>query len=75
MQYTKPQNVWNMTREQMSSMQPGQWVYAGQPADAGMFLGIKPSGTVVVAWLNNIRNHGRNRRAYIRSLRQYAKGS
>ena len=74
MRYTSAQNIWNMTPAQMQTLQPGQWVYAGLPTDSGMFLGIKPSGTVVVAWRNNIANHGRNRVAYIRSLRQYAKG-
>jgi hypothetical protein len=63
-----------MTPDQMAGLQPGQWVFAGEPKDNGMFLGIKPSGTVVVAWRNNIANHGRNRIAYIRSLRQYARG-
>lgn len=74
MRYTPPQNIWNMSETQMRLMQPGQWVYAGSAADKGMFMGVKPSGSVVVAWRNNIANHGRNRLAYIRSLRQYAKG-
>ena len=74
MQYTKPLNIWSMPQQQIHQMQPGQWVYAGNPADRGQFLGVKPSGAVVVAWRNNIANHGKNRLAYIRSLRQYAKG-
>lgn len=74
MQYTKPVDIWSASRGQMMTMQPGQWVYAGNKTDNGMFMGIRPGGTVVVAWRNNIASHGRNRLAYIRSLRQYAKG-
>jgi hypothetical protein len=74
MQYTKPLNIWSMSQQQIHQMQPGQWVYAGNPADRGQFLGVKPSGSVVVAWRNNAANHGKNRLAYIRNLRQYAKG-
>jgi hypothetical protein len=74
MQYTALQDIWSMPQHQINHMQPGQWVYAGNRNDRGQFLGVKPSGTVVVAWLGNMRNHGRNRVAYIRSLRQYAKG-
>jgi hypothetical protein len=49
----------------------GQWVYAGERTRDGIgrFMGVKPSGTIVVAWLGN----GRSRwRSYCQTLRQYA---
>lgn len=73
MRYTPPVNIWDTTVN-LNRLQPGQWVYAGQPEDLGMFLGVRPGGSVVVAWRNNIASHGANRQAYIRSLRQYARG-
>jgi hypothetical protein len=74
MLYTTSQDIWAMTESQMRQMQPGQWVHAGRIEDKGMFLGVKTSGSVVVAWAGNARSHGGNRAAYIKSLRQYAKG-
>lgn len=73
MRYTPPVNIWD-TNVIPRNLQPGQWVYAGNEQDRGMFLGVRNQHTVVVAWLGNIRGHGSNRQAYIRSLRQYAKG-
>jgi len=74
MRYTTSQNIWTMDESQMRQMQPGQWVHAGRIEDKGIFLGVKASGSVVVAWAGNARSHGANRPAYIRSLREYAKG-
>jgi hypothetical protein len=74
MQYTKPVDVWN-SKTDLNKLQAGQWVYAGEPNNTGRFLGVKKSGTVVVAWQGNIFNQGRGRRiAYIQALRQFAKG-
>lgn len=76
MRFQKAVNVWDMTSEQIQALQPGQWVYAGNPQDKGRFLGVKRSGSVVVAWLGNERSQGdrAKRVEYIRTLRQYAKG-
>lgn len=76
MRYQSPVNVWQASPEALAKLQPGQWVYAGEPDSKGRFLGVKPSGSVVVAWLGNERNHGdrAGRLAYVRALRRYAKG-
>lgn len=71
MQFTRPQNVWDMTKEQMRQMQPGQWIYAGNIADKGRFLGVKKNGVVVVAWSGNAK--ARSYYDYVRTLRQFAK--
>jgi len=72
MQYTRPQNIWNMSIDQMRQMQPGQWVFAGHKGDKGQFLGVKKSNSVVVAWHGNAKRQ-RGYIQYIRSLRQFAK--
>lgn len=69
--YTKAINIWSLTSLQRSKLQPGQWVYAGNPSDKGIWLGVKPSGTEVVAWHGNARSHA-SYKAYVRSLRDYA---
>jgi hypothetical protein len=74
MRYTHSPNIWQLTEQQIKHLQPGQWVYAGDPGSKGQFLGVKPSGTVVVAWLGNIRNHRGQCRSYLNKLRQYALG-
>jgi hypothetical protein len=71
-------NIWSTPVELLKHAQPGQWVYAGTRDEnsMGRFLGVKPSGTVVVAWQGNTRNRG-DRAAkldYIRTLRAYARG-
>jgi hypothetical protein len=73
MRYITAPDIWQMNDQQIAAMQPGQWVFAGEPNNRGIYLGTTSRGTVVVAWTGNIANHGRNRLAYIRSLRQYAK--
>jgi hypothetical protein len=52
-------------------IQPGQWVYAGDKSNKGIFLGIKKSGTVVVAWYGNAKN-AKCFREYIKTLHTYA---
>lgn len=72
MKYQKILDVWALTHEQIAKLQPGQWVKAGaSDTQRGVYLGTKPSGTVVVAWYGNAKGH--NYRAYIQTLRAYAR--
>jgi hypothetical protein len=73
MKFTKPINLWTMQDSQIKALQAGQWVYGGQTNNKGRFLGVKPSGTVVVAWQGNT-NMQQSKTAYIRALRDYALG-
>jgi len=70
--FTKAGNIWALSSDQVKALPVGQWVYAGEPDNKGRFLGVKPSGTVVVAWLGNARN-AKNYRAYMRTCRDYAR--
>ena len=49
------------------------WVYTGDRASKGIFLGVKRSGVVVVAWYGNAKSRV-DYRDYLRSLRDYALG-
>lgn len=73
MKYTKAFDIWRLTPVEIRRLQPGQWVFAGERDSRGRYLGIKPSGSVVVGWLGNARNHS-PRKAYYRALRDYALG-
>lgn len=79
MKFQKTVNIWNASQEAIDKLQPGQWVSAGavepDKSNMGRFLGVKASGSVVVAWLGNERNQGSylKRIGYIRTLRLYAK--
>ncbi|AHX01099.1 hypothetical protein M316_0034 [Nitrincola phage 1M3-16] len=73
MKYCKAFNIWEFPEELMCKIQPGQWVYAGNPADKGRWCGIKKSGTKVVAWRGNMQGH-KDKQAYFKSLIRYAKG-
>lgn len=66
-------NIWSVPAELLAKAQPGQWVYVGNPEDRGIFLGVKRSGTIVVAWHGNAKNQS-SYRDYVNTLRQYAKG-
>lgn len=70
MQYQPTFNIWNIPAPLLRYIQPGQHIYAGDPSARGVFLGVKPSGTVVVAW----RGNGKSRE-YISALRDYARGT
>ena len=76
MKFRKALDIWSLYGQYLlPNLQPGQWVYAGEPSSKGRFLGIKPSGTIVVAWHNNAKNHGRGQyKPYVRALRNYALG-
>jgi hypothetical protein len=70
MKFTKTVNIWNLTDAQVKALKPGQWVDGG--GNKGRFWGVKPSGTVVVAWYHNAKNSG-NYNSYNKSLLNYAK--
>lgn len=74
MKYQPTVNIYSLTDAQISALQIGQWVATTDQIinrnERGIYLGTKPSGTVVVAWYGNAK--GNNYRAYIRTLRNYA---
>lgn len=73
MKYQKALNIWTMdSLEARKKLQPGQWVRAGFTGPLGRFYGVKPSGVVVVAWLDNAKK-SKNYFEYCRTLRDYAK--
>lgn len=76
MKFAPSFNIWEVPTDLLKHAQPGQWVYAGDRSNKGRFLGVKQSGTIVVAWLGNIRNQGDHakRLEYVKTLRTYAKG-
>jgi hypothetical protein len=73
MKYQTAFNVWDMPAAFYKHIQVGQWVYAGDKSNKGIFLGIKKSGSVVVAWYGNAKNRS-NYREYLKALHTYAKG-
>lgn len=76
MKFTKAVDIHATPAE---TLQPGQWVFAGTDGGAGSptrgrFLGVKPSGSIVVAWMGNARSHS-SVNSYVRSLRDYARAA
>lgn len=74
MRYVKSMDIWALKESQIRALPIGQWVYAGTPDAKGKYLGTKPSGTVVVAWLGNVREHKGTGTRYMQTLRHYALG-
>jgi hypothetical protein len=72
MKYIEAFNIWNIPNELIRYIQPGQWVYAGDKDNKGIFQGIKKNNIIVVAWKGNIDNH-KDKKQYIKTLRDYAK--
>jgi hypothetical protein len=72
MRFTSSFDIWLVPVDLLKHAQPGQWVYAGNKADKGRFLGVKASGVVVVAWQGNTQARA-DKAGYIRTLRSYAK--
>lgn len=70
MRYQNTIDIWAMQKNDVSKLQPGQWVKAGPNGNRGIYLGVKASGSIVVAWHSNATS--RQYRAYIRALRNYA---
>ena len=72
MRYQKAVNIWKISDSEIKKLQGGQWVYGDDVKNKGMFLGVKQSGTVVVAWLGNASKQN-NYKGYIKALSQYAR--
>lgn len=73
MKYQSMFDIWAVPVDLLKHVQAGQMVYAGNKSNKGRFLGVRKSGTVVVAWQGNIQSHS-DKLGYIKSLRNYAKG-
>ena len=76
MRYTKTLNIWQLTPAQIAALPIGQWVTTTTPEDKtakGIFLGVKESGSVVVAWYMNAKSN--DYRDYIKTLRQWARST
>ena len=71
MKYQPAFNVWAMPDAFYKHIQPGQWVYAGDKTNKGIFLGVRKSGSVVVAWYQNAKRH-KSFREYVKTLHNYA---
>jgi hypothetical protein len=72
--YQKAFDIWQTPDYLRGHILPGQWIFAGDRAHMGRYLGQGRAGSDVVAWRGNYKNHPKGARAYIRTLRQYAKG-
>ena len=72
MQYKPSFNIWAIPEAKIKNIKRGQWVYAGDRANKGIFLGVRKSGVVVVAWYYNAKRD--NWREYIKALTAYSKG-
>lgn len=72
MKFTSAFNIWEVPANLLKHVQAGQWVYAGDRSNKGRFLGVKASGTVVVAWHGNTQRQA-DKASYIKTLRAYAK--
>ena len=72
MRYQKSVNIWKMSDSEIKKLQVGQWIYGDDIKNKGVFLGVKKSGTVVVAWLGNASKQA-SYRGYIKALSQYAR--
>ena len=72
MKYQKAVNVWTLPEESLKRLQVGQWVYAGEKSNKGIWCGITSRGVKVVAWSGNIEGQ-KDPDQYIRTLINYAK--
>jgi hypothetical protein len=74
MKYQSIFDIWAVPVDLLKHVQAGQMVYAGDKSNRGRFLGVRKSGSIVVAWQGNVQNHS-DKLGYIKSLRNYAKGN
>ena len=74
MRYQKALDIWRLTDKQIQNLQTGQWIYGGNDKNLGRFLGVKKSGTVVVAWQGNA-SFQKSYIQYIKQLLNYAKAN
>lgn len=75
MKYVKTQNIHAMSQTQIAKLPIGQWVCTTSDAtdktSKGIFLGVRSSGVVVVAWYMNAKGQ-KSFKQYVRALRNYA---
>ena len=74
MQYQKALDIWQLSDKSIKQLQCGQWIYGGESKNLGRFLGVKKSGTVVVAWQGNA-SFQKSYNGYIQALLNYAKAN
>ena len=73
MKFQRSFDIWAVPAPLYKHIQPGQWVYAGDRSNKGIYLGVTQRGTVVCAWYQNAKAYGRGKfKRYIRTLRDYA---
>lgn len=63
-------DIWDLSEDERSRLQVGQWVTAGPGGQKGRFYGH--GQTTVVAWLSNARAY-RDFRGYLRTIRDYGR--
>lgn len=73
MKFKKAVDIWQLDDKERAKLQRGQWVYAGNPQDKGIWCGMRPNGSGVVAWYQNAKNRG-SFYGYVQTLISYAKG-
>ena len=61
-------DIWPLPPRARAALQPGQWVKAGPDGPRGRYLGQRPGGSDVVAWVGNMKG----RPGYLQALRAYA---
>lgn len=66
--FTKAVDIWALDDAQRAQLQPGQWVYAGEPANKGRFYG--QGASTVCAWLGNAKGRYRS---YMATLADYGR--
>lgn len=72
MRYQKTIDIWSLSKDEISKLQPGQWVEAG--GSRGVFCGVKSSGSIVCMWEGNAKGHPFGYMGYRKALMDYAGG-
>lgn len=68
-------DIWALSQEERTKLQPGQWVFAGtddHPLHRGVFCGVRPNGSTVVMWQGNAKGR-RSYREYRKTLMEYGR--
>lgn len=69
MRFTKAVDVWALSDDERRRLQPGQWVFCGEPQYLGRFY-AQSETTTVVAHLNG---HRKGWPSYCRTIRDYGR--
>lgn len=73
MRFQSAVDIWSLSSVERSKLQRGQWVYAGNPEDKGIWCGQRSTGSDVVAWYRNAKSR-KGFWKYVKTLYSYAKG-